>query len=262
MRLSVSAALASFSCTSTPVAFVFWSTSMSSTSSRRLPVEVASLWSKLSSSCFSVFWLLLTSSTSFCFWSSSSARSFCSTRPRSCCSRPSMVTVKLMTVSCAKSSGVKCGLASLEQRNRLNDSEYSHSLSDSWMIRLRPLRWISLLNTGSRTGSMSSVTFSTSRGVPKAIESSRTLRNRFSSRLVTFSWFLASRFLIQPRPCDCGSIIRGHFCERVTMMPFCTESSSVGRPSMVQSPMVPSSTRKVDTRRSSVTGTPRALQSA
>eukprot|EP00964_Phaeocystis_antarctica_P040945 scaffold23430_cov57-Phaeocystis_antarctica.AAC.2 len=80
-------------------------------------------------------------------------------------------------------------------------------------------------------------------------------------REVTLSWFFASRLLIQPRPCDCGSIMSGHFCERVTMMPFWMESSSVGRPSRVQSPMVPWSTRKSDTTRLSVTGTPLATQS-
>ena len=46
----------------------------------------------------------------------------------------------------------------------------------------------------------------------------------------------------------------GHFFERVTMMPFSTESSSDGRPSTFQSPTVAASTRKSEMLRSSVHG--------
>ena len=46
----------------------------------------------------------------------------------------------------------------------------------------------------------------------------------------------------------------GHLDERVTMMPFCTESSSRGRPSRAQSPMVPASTIKSVIDMSAVTG--------
>mmetsp|Transcript_35722 Transcript_35722/g.93794 ORF Transcript_35722/g.93794 Transcript_35722/m.93794 type:complete len:215 (-) Transcript_35722:487-1131(-) len=130
------------------------------------------------------------------------------------------------------------------------------------MIRLRPLRWISLLSTGSSTGSISSSTFSMIIGVPKAMQSSRWLRKRLSVSCVDLIAFFASRDLIQPMPCDCGSIMSGHFFERVTMMPFSTESSSEGSPSRFQSPMVPASTRKSDTPRSSVHGTPLEVQSA
>ena len=46
------------------------------------------------------------------------------------------------------------------------------------------------------------------------------------------------------------------------MMPFCTESSSVGSPSIAQSPTVASSTMKAVTPRPGVSGTPRAVASA
>mmetsp|Transcript_2703 Transcript_2703/g.7731 ORF Transcript_2703/g.7731 Transcript_2703/m.7731 type:complete len:263 (+) Transcript_2703:2812-3600(+) len=260
MRLSVSSALASFSLTSAEVTLVLLSTSISSVSSSRLPVELARRKRRSSSSCLRIFLLLLTSSTSFWRCSSSSARSKESTRARSCCSRPPIVTVKLITVTCAKSSGVKCGLASLDVSDSLNLVSYSHSLSASTMTSALPFFCTALSSTGSRMGSSSSSTFSMIMGVPKLIESSSVLRNFLSRRLVTLSPFTCSRFFSHCRPWPWGSIRSGHLDERVTMMPFCTESSSEGRPSSAQSPMVPASTRKEDTLRSEVTGISRSTQ--
>ena len=93
-----------------------------------------------------------------------------------------------------------------------------------------------------------------SRGWPKAIASSSALRKRLSVSSVTRSWLTSSRRLIQPSPCPCGSMSSGHLDERVTMMPFCTDSSSDGSPSRAQSAIVDSSTIKLVTSRSAVTG--------
>mmetsp|Transcript_19753 Transcript_19753/g.46587 ORF Transcript_19753/g.46587 Transcript_19753/m.46587 type:complete len:255 (+) Transcript_19753:822-1586(+) len=231
MRLSVSSALASFSDTSAEVVLVLLSTSISSVSSSKLPVELARRKSRSSSSCLRIFLLEFTSSTSFCRCSSSSCRSNESTRASSCCSSPPMVTVKLITVTCAKSSGVKCGLASLDVSESLNFSSYSHSLSASMITRLRPLRCTDLLSTGSRIGSMSSSTFSMIIGVPKDIESSSTLRNLRSSSEVTRSWLVSSRFLSHCSPCPCGSISSGQRAHAEMIAPFSIESRSEGSPS-------------------------------
>mmetsp|Transcript_17849 Transcript_17849/g.51968 ORF Transcript_17849/g.51968 Transcript_17849/m.51968 type:complete len:263 (-) Transcript_17849:597-1385(-) len=262
MRLSVSSALASFSITSADVVLVLLSTSMSSVSSSRLPVEFARRKSRSSSSCLRIFWLELTSSTSFWRCSSSSARSCCSVRARSCCSRPPIVTVKLITVSCAHSSGEKWGLASLDVRNSLKVLVYSTSLSASTMTRALPFFCTCLSSTGSMIGSSSSSTFSIMRGVPIIMASSRWLRNFFSMSCVTLRPFTSSLFLSHWRPWPCGSMRSGHLDDRVTIIPFCTDSSSDGRPSSAQSPTVLSSAMNLVTLRLFVTGILRAWQSS
>ena len=93
-----------------------------------------------------------------------------------------------------------------------------------------------------------------SSGSPKAIESSSALRKRFSVSSVMRNLFTSSRRLIQPRPCPCGSMSNGHLDARVTMMPFWMESSSRGKPSRAQSPMVFSSTMNLATSTFGVTG--------
>ena len=114
-------------------------------------------------------------------------------------------------------------------------------MSASTTFQPRPDFWIALSSTGSRIGSSSSSTFSSSSGSPKAIESSSALRKRLSPSEVTRSRFASSRFLIHATPCPCGSIISGHLVLCVTMMPFWMLNSSDGSPSCAQSPIVPAS---------------------
>ena len=95
---------------------------MSSESSSKLPVELASRNSKSSSSIFIVFLLALTSASNFARCSSSSGFSTPITTPSNWSSRPPIVTVKSMTVAFAESSGVKCGLGSLVVIAMLNAS--------------------------------------------------------------------------------------------------------------------------------------------
>ena len=101
----VSAAVASFSFTSCAVCFVLFRTSMSSTSSKRLPVELARRNSRSSSSCLIFFLYEVTSSTSAWRCCSSSYFSLRMSFPSSWSSRPTMVTVKSMTSVLALSSG-------------------------------------------------------------------------------------------------------------------------------------------------------------
>ena len=101
----VSAAVASFSFTSCAVCFVLFRTSMSSTSSSRLPVELARRYSRSSSSCLIFFSYMVTSSTSACLCSSSSCFSLRMSFPRSWSSSPTAVTVKSITVTFADISG-------------------------------------------------------------------------------------------------------------------------------------------------------------
>ena len=70
-----------------------------------------------------------------------------------------MVTVKLITATCAHSSGEKCGLPMRVVMYMRNVSVYSHSLSARQTFQPRPERWMSLSSTGSRIGSRTSPTF-------------------------------------------------------------------------------------------------------
>ena len=100
-----------------------------------------------------------------------------------------------------------------------------------------------------------------SSGWPKAIASSSALRKRLSVSSVMRSWLTSSRRLIHDNPCPCGSMSSGHLEERVTIIPFCTDSSSDGSPSRAQSEIVDSSTMKLVTSRSAVTGIFLSVQS-
>ena len=82
-----------------------------------------------------------------------------------------------------------------------------------------------------------------------------------SLSVVTFIAFTSSRFLIHCEPWPCGSTSTGYRVARVVMMPFWTESSSVGRPCRVHSPISESSTRNLATSRSAVTGMPLLFKS-
>mmetsp|Transcript_6332 Transcript_6332/g.12238 ORF Transcript_6332/g.12238 Transcript_6332/m.12238 type:complete len:261 (-) Transcript_6332:7355-8137(-) len=87
--------------------------------------------------------------------------------------------------------------------------------------------------------------FSISKGFPNDRQSSKWLRNILSFSCVTFSWFASSRFMIHSLPCPCGSTNTGYRLARVTMMPFWTDNSSVGRPCNVHSPTSESSTKNL-----------------
>mmetsp|Transcript_35590 Transcript_35590/g.57582 ORF Transcript_35590/g.57582 Transcript_35590/m.57582 type:complete len:308 (-) Transcript_35590:1696-2619(-) len=143
----------------------------------------------------------------------------------------------------------------------MNVSLYSHSLSASAILRLLPLFCMAFSSTGSRTGSISSSMFSISRGLPKAIQSSRCIRKFLSCSCVTRSMFFSSLFLIHATPCPWGSIRIGHRDDLVTMIPFCMESSSVGRPCKFHSPTVASSTINLETCSPWVTGMLRVCRS-
>lgn len=56
-------------------------------------------------------------------------------------------------------------------------------------------------------------------------------KHQTRAHVKTFKLFFSSFFLIQLRACCCGSMHKGKRLALVVRMPFCTESSSGGRPS-------------------------------
>ena len=263
IELRVSAAADSFVFTSAAFSLVFCSTPISSTSSSRLPSLLVSRSSSSASSCSSALVLLFTSSST-CDSCSSSAR--CSRRitwPSSCSSSPFIVTVKSISVVLACSSGLKCGLGSRVMKYSMKSGLKSTCLSPTFTSMLRPRMVICFSSTGSSSGSSSSCTPSTIIALPSC-----RLNSSWSFSLELFSCVTshigsrsASRDLIHLIACPCGSTSSGYRLLRVTRMPFCTLSGSVGNPSIVQSPITPASTMNSVTARSRVTGTPRSSRS-
>mmetsp|Transcript_72373 Transcript_72373/g.156510 ORF Transcript_72373/g.156510 Transcript_72373/m.156510 type:complete len:243 (-) Transcript_72373:2505-3233(-) len=115
-------------------------------------------------------------------------------------------------------------------------------------------------STGSRIGSTSFSTFSMSRQRPSPIVNSiwslSSLLDSVVTHIIRFWEIRAfSRCRIQRFAWPCGSTISGYRDERVTMMPFWTESSSLGSPSKAHSPTVAESIRKLTRSALSLAGT-------
>jgi len=86
-------------------------------------------------------------------------------------------------------------------------------------------------------------------------------RKSIVSTTTTWSSLTFSRLMIQVRPWPCGSTSSGYLVAMVTMMPFCMESSSLGRPCRFHSPIVALSTSDEMSGRSIVYGTRRVFSS-
>mmetsp|Transcript_2515 Transcript_2515/g.5149 ORF Transcript_2515/g.5149 Transcript_2515/m.5149 type:complete len:283 (-) Transcript_2515:2695-3543(-) len=264
MLFLVSAAFFSFSCTSLALRFVVASTSMSSSSSSRFPVlEVKRCSSDASnaSNAF-VFWFTSLRTSSNC--SSSAFCSFPITKPSSCSSRPSCVTVKSTTHVFAWSSGEKAGLGRRLMKYAMNRGSISIILSDTFTNFFLPRLTYSFSRMGSNMGSITFSTCCTMNAIPSAMAN--------STWSFSFGWLKVvvpkygvrsfSRLLIHVSACPCGSTSSGYLDAWVMRIPFWMLRGSVGRPSMFQSAMVAWSTLKLITSRSGVTGTLRVKQSA
>mmetsp|Transcript_33259 Transcript_33259/g.75131 ORF Transcript_33259/g.75131 Transcript_33259/m.75131 type:complete len:213 (+) Transcript_33259:2840-3478(+) len=212
MFFLVSAAFLSFSSTSLALRLVVASTSMSSSSSRRLPVLEVRRFSRLASSASRVlvFWF-----TSFITSSSCSSRAFCSlpiTLPRSCSSRPSWVTVKSTTQVLAWSSGEKLGLGSREMKYMVKRStSISIILSDTFTRRFLPRTRYCRSRTGSNMGSTVFSTCCRMRAIPSAMAYSSWSLSLGWDRFVIPKYGVraCSRLLIQLSAWPCGSMRSG-----------------------------------------------------
>mmetsp|Transcript_20358 Transcript_20358/g.49200 ORF Transcript_20358/g.49200 Transcript_20358/m.49200 type:complete len:394 (-) Transcript_20358:7072-8253(-) len=231
MVISVSLATTTFSLMSMEVRFASSSDSISSTSSVMSPWASASLRRRSSSSCFSL------TVNSFCclmstvFSSSRSGRSFVTTLARSWSSRPSSVTMKLMSVHSACTSGGKCGFASLVWRMSLKLLWYSTSLSPTLTKKLRPFLIFCRPTIGPITASSDCCRFSIITDHPFSRAFSITLIIPLVVRRVIWRLLRLSFSLTHTIPCSCGSIISGHRSAKVVIAPFSTETRSEGSPS-------------------------------
>ena len=119
-------------------------------------------------------------------------------------------------------------------------SSQSTSLSPS-LIVFAPVVSLTMMffsSTGSITGSMYSSKFSKRNGKPYCTASSSCFRKSASLNVFTLpSRSFPSRRLIQFTACICGSMQSANLLARVVRMPFCTDSSSDGRPSEAHCPV-------------------------
>jgi len=134
---------------------VWFNTSISSVSSKRDPVDEVSFCNKFLSKICKSFLFLLTSKTKAFKLCSRAAYSLLSTLPKSCCSRPPWVTVKLIMVVFAESSGEKRGLGNLQVINMTKFLLYSICVPPTSMNLFLPLVCTYFSRTGSNIGSTS-----------------------------------------------------------------------------------------------------------
>ena len=144
-------------------------------------------------------------------------------------------------------------------------SSQSTSLSPS-LIVLAPVVSLTVMffsSTGSITGSMYSSRFSNRNGSPYCTASSSCFRKSASLNVFTLpSSFFPSRRLIHVTACICGSMHSANRLARVVKMPFCTLSSSLGRPSEDHCPVSTSEVSNSSSRNGVVIGKPRDAMSS
>jgi len=142
-------------------------------------------------------------------------------------------------------------------------ASHSTSLSPSLTIFLPPAPTVKFFSsTGSMTGSMYSSRFSNRKGKPYWMASSSCLRKSESLNVLTLpSSALPSRALIHDTACICGSMHSGQRLARIVRMPFCTDSSSEGRPSDAHCVVSMSDVSSCSRRKGCVSGTPRSSTS-
>mmetsp|Transcript_16562 Transcript_16562/g.49424 ORF Transcript_16562/g.49424 Transcript_16562/m.49424 type:complete len:316 (+) Transcript_16562:2994-3941(+) len=92
-------------------------------------------------------------------------------------------------------------------------------------------------SSGSSAASSTSPTFSSSTARPNRTPFSSVRSMSFSESLITSRPFSRSMFLIHLLACICGSIMSGQRRALDTMMPFSTETVSVGSPAIVHARM-------------------------
>ena len=263
----VSSAAMSLALTSAALAFVFASTETNSSSSSKSPVLLVKRSNRLASRSIKLFVLAFTSSSTCVSCSSSAFCSLLMTLPNSCSSKPFCVTVKSLRVDFACSSGLKLGLGNIVMKYILKLGSKSIILSLTLTYILDPFLTISFSSTGSSIGSISSSTPTMMRLLPSPMQNSSLSFSFGSDSSTTFCPFHMGRFerslfMIQFNAWPCGSTNKGKRVLEVTKIPFCVDRGSVGRPSMFQSPIVPTSARKEMTSKLRVTGTLRESQSA
>mmetsp|Transcript_105792 Transcript_105792/g.304199 ORF Transcript_105792/g.304199 Transcript_105792/m.304199 type:complete len:307 (+) Transcript_105792:2350-3270(+) len=202
---------------------------MSSSLSRMLPFDAASSRSKVSSSCLMTCRLSDICCTSVCRISSRSGRSKPTTTLSNWAARPSKVMTQFTIEALPMTSGVYFGFISFVVIMSMKASFHSSWLSPNWII-FWPLTMVNLFSRmGSIIGSNSSSRFSNRNGLPYWMASSRNLMYS-SLKVFTVSGAFSSFFLIQLTICIWGSTHKGHRDDLVTRMPFCTQSSSLGKP--------------------------------
>lgn len=156
------------------------------------------------------------------------------TRPSSCCSRPPCVTAKSIIVVFALSSGENEGFGNLQVKNILNFLSKSISEPAILIVPLVFFQTICFSKTGSKIGS-------TSFSIPSITSVFPFYRQNFKNQSLNFGLFRLVRDLpfsissayflrIQACPWPWGSTKRGYLSELVTMIPFCTDRLSFGRP--------------------------------
>mmetsp|Transcript_29036 Transcript_29036/g.94621 ORF Transcript_29036/g.94621 Transcript_29036/m.94621 type:complete len:303 (-) Transcript_29036:156-1064(-) len=255
-------AMTTFSLISFEIFLALSNPSISSTSCVTSPSAEASLnriWSSSS--------LILTLNWFCCRISSvlrcaRSGRSRSTVSASSWSSRPSSVTEKFTSVHSAWISGAKCGLLSLVCRYSRNLGSYSTSSPPSLMVHVRLLFLdTARASSGSSVASISSPRFSMITVLPCVTAVTMRRSHCFCVVCTTTRSLPSSRLRSHLMPCTCGSIMSGHRSQLLMMAPFSTDTVSLGRPWLIMSATLPSSTSMSSGRTPSVVGTSRCSRS-